>query len=647
MPASGTQLVARLAMALAITSAIYLASACSDAEEAAPLASEGVGAPNARTEVVAQMAADLAAERHPADGAGRAWLDDHSPERLRASELAQLVFVFEAGPLGIARHGSVYFQTPLWSWTNPAAVAPDGRLVTSLVPTDPALGIRVLAPEPGIVQFLVTGRAMRPGEKLEIHYGDERRPVRVGLRAERRARFPFWVDGDGDGIRGLVPDPPSVDIVAGPATRLVAHLPATLRPGEPALLRIAALDAFGSSGTEIEGEFVLELPDSVEGPKRIPLDKDARGVAAVRVTPTEEGILELIVHGPNGLEARTPPSLVSAEAERILWLDLHGHTQLSDGTGTPDDYFAYARDVAALDGAAITDHDHWGVPYLDGAPENWNEIRAAVTTYHDPGSFVALLGYEWTHWIWGHRHVVHFATDGPLHSWVDPATDTPARLWDSLRGLPALTFAHHSAGDPVATDWTIPPDPELEPITEIASVHGSSESRDTPTPVRGGFDGNFVRDALDRGYRLGFVGSGDSHDGHPGLVHLTSPSGGLAAVFAPERTREAILAALRARRSYATNGPRILLDVRLDGNPMGSLLARGGGTLEVQAAAPGDLAAVELVADGAVVEHVPVEGRSASLSWTLPPETPERWLYVRVLQEDGGAAWSSPFFVAD
>ncbi len=79
----------------------------------------------------------------------------------------------------------------------------------------------------------------------------------------------------------------------------------------------------------------------------------------------------------------------------------------------------------------------------------------------------------------------------------------------------------------------------------------------------------------------------------------------------------------------------------------GSLLARGGGTLEVQAAAPGDLAAVELVADGAVLEHVPVEGRSASLSWTLPPETPERWLYVRVLQEDGGAAWSSPFFLAD
>jgi len=32
-----------------------------------------------------------------------------------------------------------------------------------------------------------------------------------------------------------------------------------------------------------------------------------------------------------------------------------------------------------------------------------------------------------------------------------------------LRGKQALTFAHHSAGGPIATNWAIPPDPELEP----------------------------------------------------------------------------------------------------------------------------------------------------------------------------------------
>ena len=33
---------------------------------------------------------------------------------------------------------------------------------------------------------------------------------------------------------------------------------------------------------------------------------------------------------------------------RLYWADLHGHTRHSDGTGTPYDYFRYARDVARL-----------------------------------------------------------------------------------------------------------------------------------------------------------------------------------------------------------------------------------------------------------------------------------------------------------
>jgi hypothetical protein len=144
--------------------------------------------------------------------------------------------------------------------------------------------------------------------------------------------------------------------------------------------------------------------------------------------------------------------------------------------------------------------------------------------------------------------VLYFEGEGPLLSVADPTTATPAGLWDSLRGRRALTFAHHSAGAPVATNWAYPPDPELEPVTEIASSHGSSESSDTPKPIEKGIEGNFVRDVLDRGSRLGFIGSGDSHNGHPGLVHLTTRTGGgLAALLAEHRTREDVYGALRAR----------------------------------------------------------------------------------------------------
>ena len=79
-------------------------------------------------------------------------------------------------------------------------------------------------------------------------------------------------------------------------------------------------------------------------------------------------MVRLRATGPNGLSAESNPMLVTREGPRILWGDLHGHSNFSDGTGLPEDYYRYARDVAALDVAALTDHDHWGIPFLDAAP---------------------------------------------------------------------------------------------------------------------------------------------------------------------------------------------------------------------------------------------------------------------------------------
>ncbi len=199
----------------------------------------------------------------------------------------------------------------------------------------------------------------------------------------------------------------------------------------------------------------------------------------------------------------------------------------------------------------------------------------------------------------------------------------------------------------MATNWGYPPDPELEPVTEIVSVHGSSEALDSPVPIYGPVPGNFVRDVLDRGYRLGLIGSGDSHDGHPGLAHLASASGGLAGILADEVSREAVLEALRARRVYATNGPRIFLAAELAGRPMGALFAagelRGGAELAVRAVAPAPLDAIDLLRAGGPIDTVPCDGRFGC-AFTRTITDAEGYLYLRVRQLDGGAAWSSPFF---
>ena len=66
----------------------------------------------------------------------------------------------------------------------------------------------------------------------------------------------------------------------------------------------------------------------------------------------ERGVYRVVARSVEGFEAESNPLVVSDEAEAILWADLHGHSQLSDGTGTPDQYYRYARDVAGLDVAA-------------------------------------------------------------------------------------------------------------------------------------------------------------------------------------------------------------------------------------------------------------------------------------------------------
>jgi hypothetical protein len=593
---------------------------------------------------------DLDAVRHPADGGGRAWLepDPEGRDRVAAGESGRWTVVYEAGELGIVAGGWLFFQVPPhWGWSDPQPIAPGAPGYTEV--TSAAAGVEL---EPatlgtGLLGIRVGGRALAAGERVRIVYGAGELGARADRFAERRSRFWIGVDGDGDGIRGLLAEPPEVTIDAGPAVRLLLHLPSVARPGETVRLTVAALDQRGNAAAA-EGEVVLSGPAdaALEHPARLALE-NGRAVAAVRARAA--GIWRIEATAASGLEGGSNPLLVAAEAPRVLWGDLHGHSNLSDGTGTPEDYFAYARDVAALDVVALTDHDHWGLRPLSRQPETWESIRRQNEGFHDPGAFVTLLGYEWTSWLHGHRHVLYFDDRGEVLSSVDPAYETPAQLWQALRGRPALTFAHHSAGGPIATNWDYPPDPELEPVTEVVSVHGSSEAADTPAAIYSPAPGNFVRDALDRGYRLGLVGSGDGHDGHPGLAHLASPSGGLAAILAEEATREAVLEALRARRVYATNGPRIYLAAELAGRPMGSAVAVSGlggqAELEARVVAPAPLAAVDLVRSGGEIESVACGGRlDCVVERRIAGLEPGGYLYLRARQEDGGAAWSSPFF---
>lgn len=329
----------------------------------------------------------------------------------------------------------------------------------------------------------------------------------------------------------------------------------------------------------------------------------------------------------------------------VLFGDLHQHTAHSDGCGSVEDLWIAARDQRGLDFAAVTDHDQFCRRAL--GPATWQLTTSVAAGFDEPGRFVAIAGYEFT----GPRH------PGPGHKCVYFADRVPERvperdvdaLFALLRDLGGIAVPHH-------VGWTgadFPHhDPSVQPVWEICSVHGCYEGDGAypAHPPRADFiiPGHFVRDALAAGLRFGFIGSTDSHglDWHHGIAHWRNPfRAGLACIIGAERTRADIIAALRARRSYATTGAKIIVRAEVDGAPMGSELpaaTRGELLVEVSGTAP----ISKIIAVDNTTEHVLAVasgGTFARARMRLPEHA--RYLYVRIEQADGEAAWASPFWI--
>jgi hypothetical protein len=610
--------------------------------------------PHGRPEMVAEFREAEAVEFSPSDGKGTASIDPSAP--VPASGSGAWTITFEAGPLGIAAGGALVVQvSPFWGWTEPQPFDERYPGFTRVETDSP--GTR-LSPEPcgqNCLRVGVEETALAGGSHIFVHYGAPGPgEARVDRFAEEAEDFFLRVDGDGDGVAALLDSAPGLDILPGPARSLHVVVPSRAQVGETVWVQVAALDSTWNAATDFVGDLRVVEAAGLEGlPERIELRSEDRGWRRLEAVASRPGISRVVVE-TEGLDVpfRSNPLEIGRQTPRTLWADLHGHSALSDGSGSPEQYLAYARDFAALDVASLTDHDHFGMRFLDRSPQLWDRIRRAVASAHEPGRFVTILGFEWTNWLFGHRHVLYFEGEGEVISSIDPESDEPEELWARLAGRDALTIAHHPGGGPVPVDWSVRPDPRFEPVVEIVSVHGSSECLECPARIYSPVPGSFVRDALGRGYRLGIIGSGDTHDGHPGMGSPGNQTVGLAAVLADRLDRDSVLAALRSRRVYATSGPRILVEFGVSGARMGEVLRLPTGAparqIYARAVGTGPLARLDVVKNGEV--RFSIEGAEETLELVAEdtdPIRPGEYLYLRVMQADGGLAWSSPVFVEE
>lgn len=284
----------------------------------------------------------------------------------------------------------------------------------------------------------------------------------------------------------------------------------------------------------------------------------------------------------------------------IYWGDIHTHSGLSDGTGSAEHSFYFARHVACLDVYALTDH---GEIMLFGLG-SFDAVETAANDAYESGDFVTFQGIEWTDDETGHYTCI-FSGDQlikePVVSYL--TLPTPNDLWNALdnftetTGCRALALPHHTVQRSYLQDWTYV-NPKYVKIAEVTSVHGEClfEQRHPlsyvgcimPTPEY--TNGTSIMDALRMGHKLALYASSDEHDGHPGhsLSHTRAYighqrpwsvwhtrnehpyPGGLVAIYSSGLTRDSIFTGLENQQVYANSDHgRPYLDFTINGTRIG------------------------------------------------------------------------------
>jgi hypothetical protein len=368
---------------------------------------------------------------------------------------------------------------------------------------------------------------------------------------------------------------------------------------------------------------------------------------------TEEPVEMIPVHSREPEDVRVIRAYsISAGGKRykIYRGDMHRHTDVSADfkyDGSLIEVYRYARDAAAFDYIAPTDHQ-------TGFDQEftWWQNQKLVDLFLVPGSFVPLFAYERSlPFPNGHRNIV-FARRGvrtlPIPSEERAGRARAAKLFEYLRQNNGISMPHSSA-TAQGTDWG-DNDPEVEPLMEVYQGYRTSyEYEGAPRAAStlnkhaqksGWRPEGFWWNALAKGYRLGVQASSDHWSTH------ISYAGLLADSF----TREGLLDAIRQRHAYAATD-NIILDFRARSGGSTYLMgdefsARSGPQLLVRTIGTGAIKQIDVIKNHKFVYTSRPGTKEASFEYTDNDfGAGTSYYYVRVVQEDGQLAWSSPVWV--
>lgn len=493
--------------------------------------------------------------------------------KFEAGSYQTFELVYTAGKFGIDDSGSMRVCFRFASdQTRPQFENPTGPNFTTITASnnavlqyhyDPKGNVR---PWDRTLYIKVVKGFLTAGDTITIKFGDTSQGspgMRLQTFCEDTFEFHTLVDPIATYCYQPVPEQPTIQIVPGVPETYVAVAPTLIGTGTPFSLKFKGEDKWGNPSDQCDVTFKLRATSAVAGlPETVTLQPGAFTGEIAGLSCAETGDLQIefldnadnVVFTTNPIRVEDSPTLVH------FWGDLHGQSEETIGTGSADQYFRYARDMAFVD---ITGHQ--GNDFQITSPF-WDELDGLCAKYDEPHKFIAIPGYEWSGntGLGGDRNI-YFPEEGRTlrrsshalvqdRSDIDTDCNSAADLFSALaedKEWDVVGYAH--CGGRYA-DIKLAHDGRFEKSMEIHSSWGTFEW--------------LIQDAFEMGYRVGIVSNSDGHKGRPGASYpgasLFGAVGGLTCFLTPELTRKSILDCMRKRRHYGTtggHGGRMIIDV--------------------------------------------------------------------------------------
>lgn len=499
--------------------------------------------------------------------------------------------------------------------------------------------------------------------------------LRAQTTAQRRRPFLLYIDPSG---KGYYDDPEvfTMDIRGGELSNIRILTPSFVAKNKRFDVIVRFEDEFGNLTNNAPDDTLIELShehlrENLNWKLFVP---ETGFISLPNLYFNEAGVytIQLLNSATKQLFRSAPIRCFPDNNHHLFWGLLHGESERFDSTENIENCLRHFRDDKAF--------NFYGVSPFESQEETpndtWKSISQNIVDFDEDERFTTFLGFQWQgeNKTEGLRVLIFSKENKPILRKKELRNNTLKKIYKSfspkeLISIPSFTMAK-------GAEYNFEHfDPDFERVVEIYNAWGSSEAGKkegnlrpihSTTGIQESAEGSLQK-ALQRNCRFGFVAGGlDDRGAYSELYESDQEqySPGLTAIIAPTHTREALIEALYQRSCYATTGERMIVGLYLAGIPMGREVSTADKPglainrhLSGYVAGTTMLKTVEIIRNGKVIKTFEADNYFLEFTYddmtplekiaipTKDKKPPFAYYYLRVVQEDGHIAWSSPIWV--